>query len=286
MQWRIVRFIALALLVGSAYSYTGYWLYVRWSAPESFFAHGYLIPLVFLWLLYRRRFVLKETEPQPDLRGLLLICPALLLHLSAVYLEVYSPSGFTLPILMGGLVLYFWGRRAFRILLFPLFFLFFAIPLPMNWVHEASFRLKMIAMDLSTGLAVFLGTELKEVGAKIIFPSGDSLMVGTPCSGLRSLIAMVALGVLYAVEFTRMNFLGRMMLVVLIIPIAMISNVLRVTFLCLVAGRFGSAAAAGQVHDLSGYSLYIVGLLLMLAMGRLLMVCPLFVRRASCKAVC
>jgi exosortase len=194
----------------------------------------------------------------------------------AVYLEVYSPSGFTLPVLIGGIIIYFWGWGIFKTLFFPLFYLFFAIPFPMNWVHTLSFRLKIIAMGISTSLARFLGVEMEEKGSYLFFQDGDHLLVGSPCSGLRSLIALVALGVLYAVEFTSLNLMGRTVVILLTVPIAMISNVLRITFLCLLADGAGVEAASGWVHDVSGYAIYVVALVLMMICGRIFSAIPFF----------
>jgi exosortase len=279
MPGNFMRLAGLVILIGLAYAYTWYWLFVRWSAEGSFFGHGFLIPLVFLWLILRRKDRLAGLEKKEDYRGLLLIVPALMLHHMAVALEVYSPSGFTLPVLLAGLVLYLWGWEMLKALRFPLFYLFFAIPLPMNWVHTASFKLKIVAVSLSTGLAGLLGSEIVEKGSYIYFSNGDSLLVGSPCSGLRSLVALVALGVLYAFEFTAMNGLGRMTFILFTVPIAMISNVLRITFLCLVADHWGSDASSGWVHDGSGYAIYLIALLLMIGCGRLFALLPFFKRR-------
>ncbi|MFH2001018.1 MAG: exosortase/archaeosortase family protein [Planctomycetota bacterium] len=281
MIWSCVRFSVLATLIGFAYAYTWYWLYIRWTAADSFFAHGFIVPFIFLWLLYRRKEALAHLEPAPDLRGLLLVVPALLIHLMAVHTEVYSPSGFTLPVLLAGIVLYFWGWARLKLLLFPILFCFFAIPLPMTWVQSASFRLKIIAMHLSTGLAGIAGVETREQGSYIFFNSGEHLLVGSPCSGLRSLVALTALGFLYALEFLPLNALGRMIFIVLAVPIAMISNVLRITFLCLVAEHFGVPATTGIVHDASGYGIYLVALLLMIASGRIMSAIPFFKGRKA-----
>ena len=154
---------------------------------------------------------------------------------------------------------------------------------PMNWVQAMSFRLKLVAIDQSTALARFLGAELLNRGSAIEFAGGGSLPVENPCSGLRSLVALLALGVLYAVEFTSLNLKGRVLFILLAVPIAMASNVLRITFLCLVADRFGVAAASGAVHDGSGYAIYIVAFLLMLACGRPLHAIPAFRGRAPCE---
>jgi exosortase len=284
MHGRALRFAGLFLLTGLAYAYTWYWLYRRWSAPDSLFAHGFLIPFVFLWLLGRRRERFERLDPVPDYRGLFLILPALCLHLLAMHVEVYSPSGFTLPILLAGIILYFWGWPRLKVLRFPVLYLYFAIPLPMNWVHALSFRLKIFVISLSTGLARFLGADLVDRGSSLEFGRGGSLPVENPCSGLRSLVALLALGVLYAVEFASLSVLGRLVFVLLAIPIAMASNVLRITFLCMVADRYGVQAASGAVHDGSGYAIYIIAFLLMLAFGRLLSAVPVFRRRAPCEA--
>lgn len=277
----MIRMVPLAALVAVAYAYTWYWLYVRWTAPESFFAHGFIVPLVSIWLVFRRTDRLKSLEPAPDYRGLLLVVPALLLHVMAIQVEVYSPSGFTLPVLIGGMVLYFGGWRYFKELLFPIAYLFFAIPLPMNWVHAASFQLKIVAVNVACSLSGLLGTQIREDGSFILFESGEHLIVGSPCSGLRSLVALLALGVLYAMEFTRLNMAGRLLFIALAVPIAMVSNILRITFLCLLADAMGVSATTGAVHDLSGYAIYLVALALMAASARALQAVPVFQRRAA-----
>jgi exosortase len=271
----------LAVLVAVAYAYTWYWLYVRWTAPDSFFAHGFLVPLISIWLVFRRKERLQALDPASDFRGLLLVIPALLLHVMAIQVEVYSPSGFTLPVLLAGLVLYFGGFRFLKVLLFPIAYLFFAIPLPMNWVHAMSFQLKIVAVNMSCGLSGLLGAEIRDDGSFILFESGEHLLVGSPCSGLRSLVALLALGVLYAVEFTRLNTMGRLVFIALAVPIAMVSNILRITFLCMLADTMGVPATTGAVHDLSGYGIYLVALVLMAASGRLLQAVPVLKRRAA-----
>lgn len=276
MLWSYTRFIVLLSLVGLTYAYTWYWLYVRWTAEESFFSHGFIIPFCFLWLMYRRKEKLARLDAAPTALGLLLIVPAMLIHLMAVYAEVYSPSGFTLPVLLAGAILYFWGWARLKVLLFPVFFCFFAIPLPMTWVHDASFRMKIMAVDLSTGLAGLLGVGTQVKGSYILLDSGEHLLVGSPCSGLRSLVALLALGFLYAIEFLALNPVGRIVFIALSVPIAMLSNILRITFLCLVAEHFGVSATTGLVHDASGYGIYLVALLLMIACGRILSALPLF----------
>ncbi len=282
MHWSVVRVACLLLLTGLTYFYTWYWLYMRWTAPDSSFAHGFLVPAVFLWLLFRRREEIERIDPEPSYLGLVLILPALVLHLLAVFLEVYSPSGFTLPILMGGTILYFRGWKVLRKLLFPVCYLYFAIPLPMNWVLDATLVLKNLAITSSTTLAKFMGAAVHEEGSSLVFASGATLEVASPCSGLRSLIALLALGVLYAVEFTSLSFCGRAVFIVLSVPIALLSNILRICFLCLVVHYLGKDAAGGVVHYGSGLAIYAVSLAVMIGLSRVLRAVPFF-RREPCE---
>lgn len=284
MHWPVARFFGLALAVGLTYAYIGYWLYVRWSGPDSYFHHGFLIPLFFLWMLWRRRARLRSVRHEPDYRGLLLVVPALSLHLLAVYMELYSPSGFTLPVLFGGMILYFFGWEVLKILLFPLLYLYFAIPPPMTMINALSFRLKIIAMGVANSLNRLLGIEVREEGSYLHFSNGDSLLVDAPCSGLRSLIALLAIGVLYCFEFVPLSRLGKAVFIVMMIPVAMASNVLRISFLCIVTHCWNADTASGLIHDLSGYAVYGVALLMMIALGRLLRLMPLFAGRPPCEA--
>lgn len=281
MTGRVLHAAGLFLPIATAYAYTGWWLYVRWTAPESLYAHGLLVPLVSLWLVYRRRDRLRALPPAPAWSGLALILPALGLHLAAVYTEVYSPSAFTLPVLFAGMVVYFRGWKALRPCLFPLAYLYFALPLPMNWVAEMSFHMKMAAVRMAVGAAGFLGASVEVRGAQILLREGGTLPVAAPCSGLRSAVALLALAVLYGVVFAPLNLLGRSVFILLSLPLAVASNVLRIAFLCLVADRFGPAAAGGWVHDLSGLGIYLAAFLLMLAAARLLTACPCFRRKEA-----
>jgi exosortase len=282
MLGRSIRFLALLLLTGVAYAYTWYWLYVRWTEPDTFFAHGFLIPAVFLWLVHRRRECLARLEPSPSIWGLPLIILALCVHICAMAVEIYSPSGFTLPVLMAGIILYCWGWPHLKLLLFPVAFLFFGVPWPMNWVQAMSFRLKIMAVEASTQVTNLLGTACQESGSFILFAGGERLLVGDPCSGLRSLIALVALGILYVMEFLTLNRAGRILFILLTVPIAMVSNIIRIVFLCLLAGHSGVPATQGLVHDLSGYAIYAVALVLMIGCGRIMEALPFFQRRKSC----
>jgi len=276
-----LRYLLIALLLGATYSYICYWLYVRWSSEDSFFSHGYLIPFVSIWLCVRRKQILSKIESKPDLRGLYLLIPALVFHIMAVYKEVYSPSGMTIPVVIAGVIMYLHGWDMLRALIFPVVYLYSAIPLPLSWISVASYNLKIAAINLSTTISGLFGAHIREKGSYLIFDNGSTLLVGSPCSGLRSLIALIALGVLYAIEFSRLNVLGITIFIIITGPIAYLSNVLRITFLCLTADNFGASSITGFVHDASGYGIYIIAFLMMLGLGWLLSLFSCLSRRES-----
>lgn len=261
-------YVLLILLFGITYSHIWKWLYERWTWSESFYSHGFLIPFVSLWLCFRSKNALVQANQSPDYRGLFVLLPAIGAHMCAVRLDLYSPSGLTLPLVISGLVIYLKGFDVFKILCFPIAYLYFAIPLPLNWIQETSYELKSLAIGLSTGLAGVFGAQIQEKGAYLVFQDGGTLLVGSPCSGLRSLIALFALGILFVAAFSSLNKKGAGLFILLMGPIAVFSNVLRITFLCLIADSLGAQATKGWVHDLSGYLIYVIALVLMLGLNR------------------
>ena len=201
--------IGLAVL---AWWPTGRWLHERWTAADSFYGHGFLVAPLTLWLAFRKRSLLASIPAAPSSWGLALVIPALLVHLAALRIEVYSPSGLALIPLVFGVIWFLSGFRRARALWFPVLFLVFAIPLPLPWVSEAAFHLKMFAVSAATGLLDLFGMRLTMEGSYIYFEGGGRLVVGSPCSGLRSLLSILAVGVLYTAEFAELSKPGRVVL--------------------------------------------------------------------------
>jgi exosortase len=157
------------------------------------------------------------------------------------------------------LVLYLFGKKVNHQLLFPLAFLVFMIPLPNVIIIGLSFKMKMLASQVSTNIINQMGISAVRDGSTIYLPNGK-LMVGDPCSGLRSLISLLALGALFT-QFIQSSNLKKNILFLSAAPIALASNALRIIALLWVTYVYGEQAALGFFHDFTGMMVFVVAFL-------------------------
>ncbi len=253
-----------------AYQDTFLWLYERYTNPDSHYSHGFLVPLVSGWLIWRKRDELRRLPASGLKIGGVLIAVALLIHVGSVWTHVYFTSGFSILLLAVGVSLYLFGAAVTRKVAFPLAFLAFMFPLPMGVISAFSFPLKMLVADLGAFTMKTLGVALYREGA-IISLANASLSVGDPCSGIRSLISLMALSALIAC-MSDMTMTRKMVLFLIAIPVAIFTNVLRVCALILVADRFGGDWASPEhwFHTTSGLGVFVISMILLFIFMRVL----------------
>jgi len=251
-----------------AYWPTLVWIFERAWAADSYYSHAPLIPFVSAMLIWLERKKLVECPIGSSRTGLALIVAALVGHLLSVLAYVNFTSGFSILVLVFGLSLYLFGVAVTRKVWFPLGFLVFMFPLPMAMLGAVSLPMKLFATKAGAAILDMMGIAVVQEGFKLQFSSA-SLVVGNPCSGLRSLIALVALGTLIAYLF-KVSVPRKIVLVLLSVPFAVLSNIARVTMLGMVANFYGSDAATGFAHDLSGGLVFFIALVLLLAAARAL----------------
>jgi exosortase len=244
------------------------WLWERAVAPDSYYSHAPLIPFISGYLIWRRREVFSNPSLAGNLQGLIIIVIALVTHLGSALLDVYFTSGFSIAALFFGLTLFLFGRPVARQVLFPLGFLLFMFPLPSAALESVSVPMKLFATKAGAATLSIFGVPVLQEGYQLHFTS-DSLVIGNPCSGLRSLIALTALGALFA-YLQRGPASKRLALFLAAAPIALIANILRVTMLAFVANHFGSQAATGAFHDVSGFMVFAIALASLYGVGALL----------------
>jgi len=230
----------------------------RWDAPSSYYSHGYLIPPVAILLIWMKREEIAAAPASGSKLGLALLSLGLLVHLASLCLRVYFTSGFSMLLTAFGGVLFLFGPAVAKLVGFPIAFLVFMIPLPLATIAELSLRLKLAATAIAVGLVSRLGVTLIQDASKIHLETG-SLTVGDVCSGLRSLISLLALGALFG-AIRPMPWPRHALLFVLSAPIAVAANVVRIILLCLVANTWGTEATEGFVHDASGIVVFAVAL--------------------------
>jgi EpsI family protein len=254
-----------------AWHRSGLGLYQRLVGGESYYTHGPLVPLVSaliaVLLIRHTRITIKPDRAL----GLLTSLFFLALHLLALIARrVNFVSGFALVGLIAGLVLLMWGRPALRRLWFPIAFLAFMVPLPELLIADLNFSLKMIASKLGVGAANILGILADRDGNRVVLDGNKTFVIANVCNGLRTLISLLAFGAIYA-YVCRLKGWWRLLLFVMSIPVAVISNAVRIVGLIVVADVWDVPTAVGWFHDVSGLAIYLVAFLLMFSIERLIL---------------
>ena len=251
----------IAVLLGLVYERTAAGLWLSWTTNDNY-SHGPLVPLVSLALVASRRERLRALPRAGDWRGLALVALACVLQLLGTRADVFTVQGWSFVVMLFGLALAFLGGPRTRALAFPIGYLVFMLTFPPFVMNRLSFALKEVAVQFAARAAELLGATLQRSGMTL-WLAGGTLEIENPCSGLRSLLAMLATGVLLASLLSR-GWWRRVLLVLLAVPMALIGNAVRITLLVLMAHYVGVKQALGTFHDVSGYLTYgisVVGLL-------------------------
>lgn len=260
--------VVATILVVPAYLPTILWMVDRWLAKESYYGHGFLIPIISLYLVWQRREVLKNIKTSNDVLGLWIIAAALLVNIVCASLKIYFISGFSFVFVIYGLVLFFFGKKMVRNLIFPILFLLVMIPLPLVIIGNLTVKLKLLATQLSVFTLNKIGFRCIQDGSFIRMPS-SLLEVAAPCSGLRSIIALVTLGLLFAYA-SKTTYIKKCILFLSSIPIAIATNVMRITVVAMVNDLYGEKIALGFFHDLTGYLVFVVAFIGLLGVSKML----------------
>jgi len=263
--------VLLMLLAGFVLMYVPAYMDLArtvWSTDEQ--GHGPIILAVSVWLFYSHRHALANLQNEPKL----VLGSAVLLGGMLAYVVGRSQSFLLLEVgsqllVIAALILLFMGKRALRLVWFPLFFLIFMTPFPEALVAAATGPLKSAVSVVAADLLYALGYPVSRVG--VILNVGQyQLLVADACAGLNSMFTLEALGLLYMNMMKYTSVTRNVVLSILVVPIAFAANVVRVMILVLVTYHFGDAAGQGFVHSFAGMVLFLVGLVLVLATDYLL----------------
>ena len=239
-----------------------------WASDEQ--GHGPIILALSLYLLYTKRHELAAVAAKPDhWGGVPLLLVGLLLYALGrsqfiLFFEVFSQI-----VVLVALVLLFRGRPALRLVWFPLFFMFFMVPLPASLVASLTAPLKSAVSAVAADLLYLAGYPVARAGV-ILSVGPYQLLVADACAGLTSMFTLEALGLLYMNLMNYTNVRRNVILAVLIIPIAFAANIVRVMILVLVTYHLGDAAGKGFIHSFAGMVLFMTGLLMMVATDRVM----------------
>jgi exosortase len=227
------------------------------------YSHGFFVPLLSSYILWREREQWTKTEIRPRNSGFVVLLGATaLLLFGSMGAELFT-TRFSLLVLLAGIILFLAGFPMLRAVAFPLGFLMWMIPIPVILYNQITFPLQLIASRVATAWLEVLHVPVLRDG-NILVMSNYSLEVVEACSGIRSLMTLMALAVAYA-YLMGLKLWVRYALALFMVPIAILTNAMRIVGAGLLAHRFGLVAAEGFLHAFSGWAIFLVALLLMFA---------------------
>lgn len=238
-----------------------------WYKDENY-SHGFLVPLIAGYFIYIRREELKDAPIIPWWPGLIVIVYALLQLLIGWLGTEYFTMRSSLIVLLAGIVLCFLGIAVFKIMVFPISYLFFMVPIPYIIYDSIAFPLKLFVTKVSVAALKVSGVTVLREGNIIMFPA-TTLEVADACSGIRSLLSMLALAVAYSF-FLRITPLKRWFLILSAIPIAIFTNALRVIVTGFLAQHWGAKAAEGFFHEFAGLAVFAMAMVMLVSLGAFL----------------
>ena len=239
-----------------------------WNEEHN--AHGPLVLLVIVWLVWRRRAQLAALpERGATVAGALALAVGILFYVLGRALEfVYFEAFSQIPV-FAGVLLFIYGWRGVRLLWFPLLYMMFLVPLPGVVVDAATGSLKQLVSVIAENALYHAGYPIARTG--VILTIGQyQLLVADACSGLNSMYSLTAMGLLFLYLAWDGNWLRAIIMLSSIWPIAFAANIVRVLALVLITYYLGDEAAQGFLHDFSGILLFLVALFLLVGLHAVL----------------
>jgi exosortase len=263
--------LVLAAALTAALVWT-YWLVIPglvaqwWDQPE--YSHAFLIPIVSGYLIWAKQDVLRATAVVPGYWGLGLMTFALVVYITGKIGADLFLQRLSLVLMIAGSVLYVAGAAVLRVLQFPLAFLVLMIPLPGIIFNSIAFPLQLLAAQTASVALEAGGVPVFREG-NVMHLAAASLDVAEACSGIRSLLSLTALGVLYS-YLAYSSWTPRVLLMLAVVPIAIAANVFRVFVTGLLAHYVSVDTALGVFHTAGSWSVFLLAAVLLLGVSRLL----------------
>lgn len=266
-RWQVV---ALLLLIAWLYAPTLARLFLQWVGPsrDPNFEHGIFVPLFALFVLWQNRKKLAAIASAPSWVGLpLVVLSLLMLVLGTLGAELFFARA-SLLILLAGLVILFQGWTFFRAVLFPWAFLILMIPIPNLILQQITFPLQLLASKLATVLLELAGVPVLRQG-NVIGLASMPLDVAEACSGIRSLLTLVTLAIIYG-YLMETRIWVRVLLALAAVPIAVAANSFRIFGTGLLVQYWDPDKAEGFYHALGGWLIFVVALIMLFAVHRVI----------------
>jgi exosortase len=237
-----------------------------WHDPN--FSHGFFVPLFSIFVVWQEKSRLAKLIPRPSWTGLVLLCPALFfLVVGQMGAELFVARS-SLLLLLGGIVVLFFGWTALRAAIFPWVFLLLMIPIPNLLLNQITFPLQIFASKVAAAVLSVLSVPTFREG-NVLNLASMPLEVAEACSGIRSLMSLVTLAVIYG-YLTEKRLWVRILLACASVPIAVVANSIRIIGTGLLVQYWDPEMALGYFHASWGWIIFVVSLVLLYSLHSLI----------------
>ncbi len=262
-----LKFAVLALIWAAAFSpvvpaMVGAWL------GHSDNSHALLVPFVSIYFAWTKREEMNRIEFAGSPWGGLFLAASLAIYLVSYIGGIAVFARLMMVFSLFGLLWSSLGWQAVRVLLFPLGFLIFMVPVPDSILGMVSSPLQLLATKISAGVIGFCSIPVYREGNMLYFTQ-TQLEVAEACSGIRSIMSLTMLSVIFS-HLSGNGSWRKALLILSAIPIAMLANILRVSGTGILAHFFGDKVARGFLHEFSGLAVFVFGLLFLFLVFNLL----------------
>jgi exosortase len=239
----------------------------QWRSDQDF-SHGFFVPLFSGFVVWQERKALARLTPRPAWSGLgVLFCGLVVLVVGQAGAELFL-SRFSLLLVLAGLIILFFGWNLFRAVLFPWAFLLMMIPIPVILFNKITFPLQLLASKVAATALPLFGVPVLREGNVITLPT-MALEVAEACSGIRSLMTLVALAIIYGYLMEKRQWM-RWVLVFASVPIAVAANSVRIISTGLIVQYWDPDKAEGFYHTFEGWFIFVLTLSMLVGLHKLL----------------
>lgn len=263
--------LLLVVLVGLLYYRVIAKLVVDWAQIQDY-SHGFVVPPFAAYLLWKKRETIAATTIVPTWEGVVVLGFGLLVLIGGVYGAELFLSRVSLVIVLAGIALAFGGWRISRLAMPSVVVLLLCIPIPAIVFVHITLPLQILASRAASVLLQLVGVPVLREGNVLVLPS-ISLEVAEACSGIRSLISLLTLAILYSFLRKRSTFQG-LLLALASIPIAIAANALRLLGTGVCVQYWNPERALGFFHEFSGWVMFLLSFILMIGVDRAIAMLP------------
>jgi exosortase len=242
-----------------------------WAVTD--YTHAYFILPVSLLIVWLKRRKIKAICLTPcDLQlatyfpGLILLILGLAMFTFGWRWDYTFIQTFSLIPVLFGMSLFLYHKDLTKVLVFPVLYLLLLVPIPIGILDSVTLPMRHAASVASAAALKVMGYDIAREGL-LINMGGHEIFMGAPCSGFRSLITMISLGLIY-IYFNKGTMSKNIILFISIIPLALIGNLTRIIALCLITFYFGEAAGQGFFHNFSGMVVFLIIILGLMALEK------------------